>query len=100
MSNPNSNKGGCLIWFIVFAIIAPLLWLCLYLEDKFPAKSSYEEVQSYRNNQDYYISNGEEWVEDVYGEEAKTFLSEDVEDAYNAGLRDGIEQTIEYYEKD
>lgn len=84
------------IIIIVVAII--VLILCYFWDNVFPHKSTYQEVQEFRNKQDYYISDGNDYVDDWYGPDTTTFSYDDMVDAYNHGLNHGIEQTIEYYE--
>ena len=88
-----------IVSLICFVFIA-FACLCGIYRYYYPPKSTYEKVQNFRDEQDYYISNGDEWVGDTYGldDENDTFSYQDMVDAYNSGLEDGIEQTIEYFE--
>lgn len=83
----------------LFLFVGLILFIVHILEIIHPSKSTYEYVQEFREKQDYYIKDGSEWVDDIYGiDDDGSFSEQDMEDAYNAGLDDGIEQTIEYYE--
>lgn len=96
----NSAKFGLLVWGIAAAIIIPILAFCAWWDTSHPGKSTYQKVQDFRNEQDYYIWDGEEWVEEYYGleEYCDSFSYNDMIKAYNDGLNDGIEQTIDYFE--
>ena len=83
----------------LFLVVGLLLFIVHILEIIHPSKSTYEYVQEFREKQDYYIKDGSEWVDEIYGiDDDGSFSEQDMEDAYNAGLDDGIEQTTEYYE--
>lgn len=76
-----------IIWIVGAVIFSIYSWI----EDN--KKPTLEEYRK----ENYYITNGEEYVTEYCDSEQEEFTYQDVVDAYNAGLEDGIEQTIDYY---
>jgi len=76
-----------LLWFIGSIVVCIYFWI---VENKKPTLDEYRE-------ENYYITNGTDYVIENYDYEQENFTSQDLIDAYNAGLNDGIEQTEDYY---
>jgi hypothetical protein len=90
----NSNFVNIIVafWIIIFSVIPLIFVIKNWLEkNKKPTLDEYRE-------ENYYITNGEDYVIENYDYEQENFTYQDLVDAYNAGLDDGIEQTTEYYE--
>lgn len=80
------------LWIIIFTVLPLVFGIKDWIEsNKKPTLDEYRK-------ENYYITNGEEYVSEYIGlESTDTYTYQDVVDAYNAGLEDGIEQTTDYY---
>ena len=84
----------CFIIAIAIIILMGLFNLYYYF---FPAKTTYQQVQEYRHENYYDIISYDDYLPDYNGD-YEVFTEEDVINAYQNGVNDGIEQTIEYFE--
>ena len=79
-------------WIIIFGFLPLIFGIKNWIDNN--KKPSLDEYRK----ENYYITNGEEYISEYYGLESNdTYTYQDVVDAYNAGLEDGIEQTTDYY---
>ena len=80
------------LWIIIFTVLPLVFGIKDWIESN--KKPTLDEDRK----ENYYITNGEEYVSEYIGlESTDTYTYQDVVDAYNAGLEDGIEQTTDYY---
>lgn len=99
MINPKSWKGYWLVWLIAFCIFIILVPLFHWIDSKFPDNHIYDNVQEYREKNNYDDIDADDYLLNYDGD-YETFTEQDVINAYNQGIEDGINQTIEYYESE
>jgi len=79
-------------WITIFGVLPFVFGIKNWFEE-----NKKQTLDEYRK-ENYYITNGEEYVSEYIGLESNdTYTYQDVVDAYNAGLEDGIEQATDYY---
>lgn len=81
----------------LFLFVGLILFIVHILEIIHPSKSTYELVQEFRKDNYYNIIDQDNYLRGYDGDYG-TFTEDDIINAYNNGIEDGIEQTIEYYE--
>lgn len=81
----------------LFLVVCLLLFIVHILDIMHPSKSTYELVQDFRKDNYYNIIDEDNYLRGYDGD-YETFTEDDIINAYNNGIEDGIEQTIEYYE--
>lgn len=82
---------------IFFVYLLVIVFVLLFTNDK-KSISTYDNVQTFRHENDYDYIDLDDYIPYDYDGDYENFTEEDMIDAYQQGIKDGIEQTIEYYD--